>query len=106
MQPLPGFEKPEDTGEPGTAAALIPEKPSLPNLQNVAASCRACHLWEKGTQTVFGEGDDHARAMLIGEQPGDVEDAMGRPFVGPAGKLLDTALERAGIDRSKVYVTK
>src|SRR5437016_14401202 len=103
MQPLPGFSEPKDSGE--TAAPLIPEQPSLPVLQQAAAGCRACHLWEKGTQTVFGEGEPRARAMLIGEQPGDVEDVAGRPFVGPAGKLLDTALERAGIDRGKVYVT-
>src|SRR5437016_4571641 len=105
MQPLPGFSEPEDSGEPGTAAPLIPEKPSLPVLQEAAAGCRACHLWELGTQMVFGEGQPRAKAMLIGEQPGDVEDVAGRPFVGPAGTLLDTALERAEIDRSKVYVT-
>jgi DNA polymerase len=105
LQPLPGFEAAEDTGERGTAAPLIPEQPSLPALKEAAATCRACDLWQKGTQTVFGEGEPRAKAMLIGEQPGDVEDVAGRPFVGPAGKLLDTALERAGIDRSKVYVT-
>jgi len=105
LQPLPGFGSTEDSGEPGTAAPLIPEQPSLPTLKEAAATCRACDLWQTGTQTVFGEGQPRAKAMLIGEQPGDVEDVAGRPFVGPAGKLLDTALERAGIDRSKVYVT-
>jgi uracil-DNA glycosylase family protein len=70
-----------------------------------AAKCTACPLWERGTQTVFGEGPTPARVMLIGEQPGDVEDKTGRPFVGPAGRLLDKALEQAGIDRKQVYVT-
>src|SRR5439155_26010234 len=96
---------PADTGEPGTAARFVPNERTLPSLKGAAAGCKACDLWEKGTQTVFGEGEPRARAILIGEQPGDVEDVAGRPFVGPAGKLLDTALERAGIDRSKVYVT-
>jgi uracil-DNA glycosylase family protein len=105
LQPLPGFNEPEGTGTPGTAAPLVPEQPSLPGLKEAAAKCQACDLWEKGTQTVFGEGEPRARAMLIGEQPGDVEDVAGRPFVGPAGKVLDNALEAAGIDRTKVYVT-
>jgi uracil-DNA glycosylase family protein len=74
-------------------------------LRQAAAGCRACDLWEKGTQTVFGEGAAHAEVMLVGEQPGNDEDLAGRPFVGPAGKLLDQALERAGIDRKKTYVT-
>jgi len=68
-------------------------------------SCHGCDLWEHATQTVFGEGDEHARIMLVGEQPGDQEDLAGKPFVGPAGKLLDRALRAAGIDRSRVYVT-
>src|SRR5689334_4244382 len=68
-------------------------------------SCHGCDLWEHATQTVFGEGDEHARMMLVGEQPGDQEDLAGKPFVGPAGKLLDRALRAAGIDRSRVYVT-
>jgi len=67
--------------------------------------CRGCHLWTVGTQTVFGEGPKRARVMLVGEQPGDQEDRAGHPFVGPAGKLLDRALEEAGIDRGDVYVT-
>ena len=70
-----------------------------------AADCRACPLWKPATQTVFGEGPAHARIMFVGEQPGDQEDIAGRPFVGPAGKLLDRALEQAGIDRRLVYVT-
>src|SRR5436190_18544403 len=106
MKPLPGFDAAEaDTGEPGTAAQFVPDQRTLPSLKEAATGCKACDLWQRGTQTVFGEGEPRAKAMLIGEQPGDVEDVAGRPFVGPAGKLLDTALERAGIDRSKVYVT-
>src|SRR3954471_19359484 len=88
-----------------TAAPLIPPKPSLPKLRDAAAGCKACDLWKLGTQTVFGEGSAHARVMMIGEQPGDREDLQGKPFVGPAGKLLDKALESAGIDRKQVYVT-
>jgi uracil-DNA glycosylase family protein len=89
----------------GSAAALIPEKPTLPKLREAAAGCRACHLWELGTQTVFGEGTQSAELVLVGEQPGDQEDLDGRPFVGPAGRLLDQALEEAGIDRKLAYVT-
>jgi uracil-DNA glycosylase len=89
----------------GTAAPLIPERPSLKKLREVAAGCKACALWEHATQTVFGEGSAHADVVFVGEQPGDREDVEGRPFVGPAGQLLDQALEEAGIDRSKVYVT-
>ena len=88
-----------------TAAPLVPEKPSLPELRAAAAACTACPLYKTGTQTVFGEGLAAARAILVGEQPGDSEDKSGRPFVGPAGKLLDRALEEAGIDRKLVYVT-
>jgi DNA polymerase len=78
---------------------------SLKALREAAASCRACPLWETGTQTVFGEGAARATVMLVGEQPGDQEDKAGRPFVGPAGRLLDEALEAAGIDRKSAYVT-
>ena len=78
---------------------------SLPSLREAAADCRACDLWKKGTQTVFGEGSSRARVFLVGEQPGDHEDIAGRPFVGPAGKLLDQVLAEAGIDRSQTYVT-
>jgi DNA polymerase len=88
-----------------TAAPLVPEKPSLPKLRDAAAGCTACDLYKTGTQTVFGEGTAKAEVMFVGEQPGDQEDLQGKPFVGPAGKLLDEALEEAGIDRSKVYVT-
>jgi uracil-DNA glycosylase len=90
-------------GEP--ASELIPPRPTLPSVRKAAEDCHACELWAKGTQTVFGEGSKGARLMLIGEQPGDREDKIGRPFVGPAGKLLDRALEASGIDRSDVYVT-
>jgi uracil-DNA glycosylase len=84
---------------------LIPERPTLSSLRQAAAGCRACRLWRNATQTVFGEGMEEAEVMLVGEQPGDREDLSGRPFVGPAGKLLDRALEEAGIERNKVYVT-
>jgi DNA polymerase len=88
-----------------TAAPLVPERPSLPKLREAAAGCTACPLHETGTQTVFGEGSSKAEVVFVGEQPGDQEDLQGKPFVGPAGKLLDKALEEAGIDRSQVYVT-
>jgi probable DNA metabolism protein len=78
---------------------------SLKTLREEAAGCRACPLWKDATQTVFGEGPQHAQVMLVGEQPGDKEDLAGKPFVGPAGQMLDRALEEAGIDRRKVYVT-
>ena len=77
----------------------------IETLREEAADCRACPLWKDATQTVFGEGPQTARIMLVGEQPGDKEDLAGKPFVGPAGQMLDRALEEAGIDRSKVYVT-
>jgi uracil-DNA glycosylase family protein len=88
-----------------TAAGLIPGNPTLRELREAARTCRACNLWERATQTVFGEGVRQARVMLVGEQPGDREDLAGRPFVGPAGWLLDKALEQAGIAREEVYVT-
>jgi DNA polymerase len=84
---------------------LIPPRRSLPAVRSAAADCRACELWQRGTQTVFGEGPRTARLMFIGEQPGDQEDRIGRPFVGPAGQRLDRALEAAGLDRQEVYVT-
>ncbi|HEU4981010.1 MAG TPA: UdgX family uracil-DNA binding protein [Solirubrobacterales bacterium] len=94
------------TGEETSGAdALIPERPSLKSLREAAAGCRACPLWKTGTQTVFGEGLKRARLMLIGEQPGDREDREGHPFVGPAGRVLDQALEAAGIEREDAYVT-
>jgi len=90
----------------GSAAwDLIPERPSLRAAAEAASGCQACPLWRDATQTVFGEGSVGAELMLVGEQPGDREDIEGHPFVGPAGKLLDRALEEAGIDRRKVYVT-
>jgi DNA polymerase len=88
-----------------SAAELIPERPTLAELRRAAAGCQACDLWRTGTQTVFGEGELEAEVMFVGEQPGDQEDLAGRPFVGPAGGVLDTALEEVGIDRTKVYVT-
>jgi DNA polymerase len=84
---------------------LFDEHASLEELAHAAKDCKACDLWKRGTQTVFGEGSAHAKVMLVGEQPGNQEDLEGKPFVGPAGKLLDTALEEAGVDRKKVYVT-
>jgi len=87
------------------AALLIPSSPTLPLLQQASKSCKACDLWKLGTQTVFGEGPARARVMFVGEQPGDSEDRAGRPFVGPAGRLLDEALSEVGIDRDEVYVT-
>jgi uracil-DNA glycosylase family protein len=84
---------------------LIPPRPSLKKVRDVAKGCRACHLYRRATQTVFGEGPPTAGVMLVGEQPGDAEDLAGHPFVGPAGKLLDRALAEAGIDRRDVYVT-
>jgi uracil-DNA glycosylase family protein len=78
---------------------------TLKVLREEASGCKACDLWKRGTQTVFGEGKQSSTVMFIGEQPGDKEDLSGRPFVGPAGALLDRALEEAGIDRTKVYVT-
>jgi len=92
-------------GETESAAAYVPESPSLPRLREAAEGCRGCHLWENATQTVFGEGARTADVMLVGEQPGDQEDLAGKPFVGPAGRLLDQALEEAGIDRRQAYVT-
>src|SRR6185437_14313088 len=96
----------KSTTRPGRPVSeLIPPRPTLPTVRDAAADCQACELWERGTQTVFGEGGTRARLMLIGEQPGDQEDRIGRPFVGPAGQLLDKALEAAGIDRTRAYVT-
>ena len=84
---------------------LIPPRPTLSSTKNAASGCRACDLWKKGTQTVFGEGSRRASVMFIGEQPGNEEDLTGKPFVGPAGRLFDNALEAAGIDRKQTYVT-
>lgn len=89
----------------GAATDLAPGLKTIPALREAAAHCKACDLWKTGTQTVFGEGPRTATAMFVGEQPGDQEDRAGHPFVGPAGRLLDRALEEAGIDREQVYVT-
>jgi uracil-DNA glycosylase family protein len=89
----------------GSAADFLPERPSLPALREAATGCQGCHLWQVGTQTIFGEGAQDAETMFVGEQPGDQEDRAGKPFVGPAGALFDEALEAAGIDRSTTYVT-
>jgi uracil-DNA glycosylase family protein len=103
------FDQPGDpskTGETkGTAAAFLPDRLSLSALREAAAGCKACDLWKTGTQTVFGEGAKKSEVMLVGEQPGDYEDREGRPFVGPAGQLLDRALDEAAIDRRLAYVT-
>jgi DNA polymerase len=97
--------KREPPPQTSSAVRLLPDRPTLESLADAAAGCRACDLWARGTQTVFGEGGRHVRLMLVGEQPGDHEDQVGRPFVGPAGRVLDRALEEAGIDRSAVYLT-
>lgn len=88
-----------------TAAAFLPNERSLPLLRDSARSCKGCDLYLRATQTVFGQGTRNASVMLVGEQPGDKEDLDGRPFVGPAGRILDEALAAAGIDRAEVYVT-
>jgi len=89
----------------GTAAEYLPPRLSLKAMQEAARTCRACPLWRTGTQTVFGEGPASARLLLVGEQPGDKEDEIGRPFVGPAGQLLEDALAEAGIDRAETFLT-
>jgi DNA polymerase len=92
-------------GQPGSAKPFLPKVLSLASLKRAAAKCEGCPLYQRATQTVFGEGPEDARVVMVGEQPGDTEDRQGRPFVGSAGKLLDRALGEAGVDRSKVYVT-
>lgn len=91
--------------QPSSELRLVPAHPTLQSAREAAKHCRACDLWKRGTQTVFGEGASHARVLFIGEQPGDKEDLEGRPFVGPAGAMLDKALVEAGIDRKQTYVT-
>jgi uracil-DNA glycosylase len=93
-------KQPEDS-----AARFVPAERDLDKLKAAAAGCQGCSLHERATQTVFGEGQRRATVMLVGEQPGDQEDLQGRPFVGPAGQLLDWSLEKAGIDRTQAYVT-
>jgi uracil-DNA glycosylase len=105
-------KKTADTSLPSAASASknpaeppVPIAKSIDDARNRAKNCEACDLYKNATQTVFGEGVRKPRILFVGEQPGDQEDRQGRPFVGPAGKLLDTALEQAGIDRNKTYVT-
>ena len=88
-----------------SATAFLPKLRTLPTLRAASRGCRGCDLYRRATQTVFGEGTKKAAVMLVGEQPGDKEDVEGRPFIGPAGRILDDALAAAGIDRSEVYVT-
>jgi uracil-DNA glycosylase len=88
-----------------TAAPFLPHEQSLPALRRASMNCKGCDLYSRATQTVFGEGTKNASVMLVGEQPGDKEDIEGRPFIGPAGRILDEALTGAGIDRAEVYVT-
>jgi uracil-DNA glycosylase len=91
---------------PGDSAApFLPPRRTIASLREAAAGCRGCELYKRGTQTVFGEGRAPARVMMVGEQPGNDEDLAGRPFVGPAGKLLDRALAEAGLDRADIYIT-
>jgi uracil-DNA glycosylase family protein len=98
--------KPRKTAKPtGSAADFIPPRPTLAKLRAASKGCQGCDLFKLGTQTVFGEGPAGAHVMVVGEQPGDMEDRAGKPFVGPSGKLLDRAFEGAGIDRDDVYVT-
>src|SRR5215467_4881221 len=93
-------------GKPDTSAAdFFPKRKSLQAFREAAAGCQGCDLWERGTQTVFGEGTRRAEVVFVGEQPGNEEDLSGKPFIGPAGRLLDDALVEAGIDRSQTYVT-
>lgn len=88
-----------------SAKEFFPGRKSLKAFRDAAADCKACDLWERGTQTVFGEGARRAEVVFVGEQPGNEEDLSGKPFVGPAGRLLDEALIEAGIDRAQTYVT-
>ena len=88
-----------------SATGQIPPDPTLAELRKLAAGCKACDLWHDATQTVFGEGAENPEVVLVGEQPGNQEDLQGKPFVGPAGRILDQALEQAGIDRGAVYIT-
>ena len=102
---MPEASPPGPRPEPGESYPDLPATKSLAAWRDAAAHCRACDLWKNATQTVFGEGRRNAKVVLVGEQPGDKEDLAGRPFVGPAGRVLDEALDAAGIDRGTVYVT-
>ena len=88
-----------------SAVKFLPATLTIPDLQQAAAACTGCNLYQRATQTVFGEGSSHATIMFVGEQPGDQEDQAGHPFVGPAGKILDNALAEVGIPRERVYIT-
>jgi len=101
--PKPAVPGPPKLGPP--VPSILPERLSLPAMREAAAGCRACALYARGTQTVFGEGPRRAEVMMVGEQPGDVEDVEGHVFVGPAGRLLDRAMDEAGIRRTQVYLT-
>ena len=90
---------------PMSAAPFVPPRPTLRTARRAASGCKGCELWRRATQTVFGEGRADAAVMFVGEQPGDAEDAAGKPFVGPAGRVFDRALEEVGIARDRVYVT-
>ena len=92
-------------GEPNDATPFLPEQRNLKTLKDAAAGCRGCHLWRGAKQTVFGEGLKRSHVMFVGEQPGDQEDKQGRPFVGPAGRELDRALDEVGIARDDTYIT-
>jgi uracil-DNA glycosylase len=96
---------PRPTRPPSPVRELIPQRPTLDRLRQIASDCHGCELYKDATQTVFGQGGAGAEVMLVGEQPGDQEDRRGEPFVGPAGRLLDRALVEAGIERGQVYVT-
>ena len=105
MAKRPSASPPSRTRTGTPVADMLPARPTLAVIREIAADCQACELYKRATQTVFGEGPARAAIMLVGEQPGDAEDVAGHPFVGPAGRLLDRALEEAGIDRGLVYVT-
>jgi DNA polymerase len=100
-------EAPRPPDRPALGAVVLPLAPDAPlqEAMHEASDCRRCHLWEPATQTVFGEGPAHAKVIFVGEQPGDQEDVIGRPFVGPAGQIMDRAMEEAGLDRRTVYIT-
>jgi DNA polymerase len=102
---MPARKSPNKASDTSSAENLIPKQLTLPSLKEAAADCQACDLWKKGTQTVFGDGRSRSKVMFVGEQPGNEEDLTGKPFVGPAGRLFDSALEEAGIDRKQTYVT-
>ena len=102
---VPEADLPPPTPQPGHRYPELPETKSLRAWSEAAAHCQACDLWKNATQTVFGEGRRTTKVVFVGEQPGDKEDIAGKPFVGPAGRVLDEALEAAGIDRDTVYVT-